>query len=96
MYVYLIIQTRNVPSTDYVVAVCKTKELAERWVIYNCHHYGDCVSSLTKQFIKPPSYKEYASGEWLYYRYPKKPALLIQPYKFIEDNSDIDTKLNLF
>jgi len=82
MSVYLVIQTRNVPATDYVVAICQTKKIAELWVTRNCHQFGDCVSPLTKNFIKP-SYKDYSSGNAFYYMYKNNPALLIQEYKFI-------------
>lgn len=83
MYVYLVIQTRNIPSTDYVVTICKTKELAEKWVIENCHQFGDCISTRTGKFMKPPSYNDYIEKKWFYYMYDK-PALLIQPFNFIE------------
>ena len=85
MYVYLVIQTRNVATTDYVAAICKTREIAEKWVIHNCQHYGDCISTLTGNFLIPPSYKIYAEGEWIDYMYPNNPALLIQPFEFIDN-----------
>lgn len=77
-FIFLVVQTKNVSNTDYIVKIFKKQIDAEIWVIHNCNQFGDCISPTTGNFLKPPSYKDYISGKWFYYFQNGFPALRIE------------------
>ena len=77
--VFIVVQTRKVSYTDYIVATFKTLSDAEKWVCDHCYEYGDCIGEFTGKFIRPFSYQTYINGQERYMF--DKPALKIEIHR---------------
>ena len=76
--VYIVVQNQEgVKLQDHIVIACTTQHDAEKWILEHCKDYGDCISTITGQFIRPFSYEQYKNGRALYYMIENNPALKI-------------------